>query len=171
MPSLRRCVSPCNHQDTVYVHIPFSPSSRWGNNSLCLLIFLMLLQLVSCRSLSQPFSGYHRPYLPQRWLWSMTISSLLAQSPRQQHHRKGPSCPITAKHSAKRQACRQTAKLAWVTLISGAWNLILKVQGCYWWVVTAGAFCQLQLWPDNRGEGSACLSWARENSGKDFCER
>lgn len=52
-------------------------------------------------------------------------------------------------------------ELLQVTLISGAWNFILKVQGPYWWVVMAGAFCQLKLWSDNRGEGSASLSWVR----------
>lgn len=55
----------------------------------------------------------------------------------------------------------ETAEPTSVTLISGAWNFILKVQGCYWWVLMAGAFCQLQLWPEIRGEGSTSLSWLR----------
>lgn len=101
-------VSPCNHQDTVYVHAPFFPSSRGKNNSPCLLIFLMLLQLVSCRFLSQPFAGEHGPSFPQRQLWSIAIiSPLLARSPRQHPHCEGLRCPVTAQRSAELQACRQ----------------------------------------------------------------
>lgn len=116
------------------------------NNSLWLLIFFPCsfsrFCAVSCLG---HFAGEHRDSFPReasppRLSLGACKSSVLCRAPGLQ---------------------AETAELASVTLISGAWNFILKVQGCCWWVVMAGAFCQLQLWSESRGEGNTSLSWLR----------